>query len=81
MKTPDFQDRNLTKEELAQFQRGVAMALALTFIPVFAMVYTASVEIACATFMTLWGLMNAWNYRWLIMGKLVDFIWPDNDKK
>jgi vacuolar-type H+-ATPase subunit I/STV1 len=81
MKTPNFYNRTATPEEVAQYQRGIAMALALTFVPFFALVYTDSLEVLICTFVGLWALMNIWNYRGLIVQKVVDFILAGGDKK
>jgi hypothetical protein len=81
MKTPDFYSRNMTQDEVEQYQRGIAMALALTFVPFFALVYTDSLEVLISTFIGLWALMNIWNYRGLIVQKVVDYILAGRDKK
>ncbi|MCA3083130.1 MAG: hypothetical protein ING69_10800 [Rhodocyclaceae bacterium] len=81
MRTPDNFNRDVTPEELAQFQRGVAMQLALTFVPCFALLYSGSFEVLIGTFVGMLALMNAWYYRWAILDKIVDFILAGGDKK
>ena len=81
MKTPDFYGRNATPDEVAQYQRGIAMSLAITFVPFFALVYSGSLEVLICTFVAMLAMMNAWHFRWTILDKVVDFILAGGGKK